>query len=379
MTGGSFTFAERNIYGVTAGVCDPAHRPSRAPWVFRQLVPDGPPIPISILTDPSQGYVPLSIGDWMWEHNTRGLTVDRDGKLILATPDELIRIDPSSGSRELLYGSMATGGGIAGFTIETEPAGTLLYVRRWWTSDRPSGLYRVSPIPPAPFSVSPPPQLVAARPYNLSNAPDLALDAHGRPLLLVQPVELASEYGLYRVNPVDGSVAVVLRFPTLRGGDFNRIAIVPPRPFDDCNPTSLSVQLCNTNLIASAQPTGTAVVDFSLDGWFSIAKGAYGLNLLEEAVTVRIDDVSMTLPEGSLKKNQNGEYVFDGKVGYVTRGADVDTIPLRLRVTQIGGLQFTFAISGTAKLGTQAGETTVNLIVGNDRGSAKTIAQIFKK
>ena len=379
MTGGSFTFAERNIYGVTAGVCGPAGHPSLTPWVFRQLVPDGSPIPISILTDPSQGYVPLFIGDFLWAYNTRGLTVDRDGKLILATPDELIRIDPSSGSRELLYGSMATGGGIAGFTIETEPAGTLLYVRRWWTSDRPSGLYRVSPIPPAPFSVSPPPQLVAARPYNLSNPPDLALDAHGRPLLLVQPVELASEYGLYRVNPVDGSVAVVLRFPTLRGGDFNRIAIVPPRPFDDCNPTSLSVQLCNTNLIASAQPTGTAVVDFSLDGWFSIAKGSYGLNLLEEAVTVRIDDVSVTLPEGSLKKNQNGEYVFDGKVGYVTRTAAIDIIPLRLRVTQIGGLQFTFAISGTAKLGKQAGETTVNLIVGNDRGSAKTIAQIFKK
>ena len=361
---GSFAFTERNIiYGIAGDVCDPSLTPARrppTPWVFRQSVPDGAPIPISTLTDPAQGYVPSMI------FSNYGLSVERDGKLILATSDELIRIDPSTGLRELLYGPLATGGGIWG-PVEIEPAGTFIYFAF-------SDLYRASPIPPSPYSVEPvSPRWVARVP--LSDNPDLALDAHGRALVLGARNE-ASEAVVYRLNPVDGSFAVVLRIPTLQYDPYNRIAIVPPRPFDDCNPNSPSVQLCNTNLTLGAQPIVTNAVDFSLSGWFSIAKGSDGLNLLEEAVTLQIGDFSVTLPEGSLKQNQNGEYVFDGKVAYVARNADVESVPMQVRIIQVGGLQYNFTIVGTTKLEKPSGETTVNLVVGNDRGSTNLVAQI---
>lgn len=102
---------------------------------------------------------------------------------------------------------------------------------------------------------------------------------------------------------------------------------------------------------------------------FALGKDSNGINPMNEVVTLKVGNVALTIPSGSIHKNRLGLFTFVG---------EIDNRWIEMLITPVGRNRFSFqAAAYGADLGGIKHPIPVELTIGNDSGitSAKAIIQ----
>src|SRR5260370_39266491 len=99
-----------------------------------------------------------------------------------------------------------------------------------------------------------------------------------------------------------------------------------------------------------------------------LGAGSDGINPVAEDVTLQVGPYSVTIPDGSFKRNKKGAYVFAGIINGVS---------LQFRIVPVGGNSYTLQAEGSgANLTGISNPVTVTLTIGDDSGSTQITAEI---
>jgi len=105
---------------------------------------------------------------------------------------------------------------------------------------------------------------------------------------------------------------------------------------------------------------------FEVSGTFGLSQGGV-ISPVTQPVTIELDSLSMTIPAGSFRQDQQGAFVFEGTTGGVA---------LEANLTPIGGNGYTFKIRGAGadlaryRLDNNPYPIRVMLAIGNNGGSS---------
>jgi hypothetical protein len=144
---------------------------------------------------------------------------------------------------------------------------------------------------------------------------------------------------------------------------------------------SLSAGSAGIEAVAAAQPLAELKADVDLDiedgefeiiGTFTLGAGSNGVDLASEALTLAVKggkaSFSITVPEGSFKKDSRGHFSFRGNIARVRLLASI-------RLMRPGTYQFEME-GDRVNLNGVANPVTVSLTVGDDDGGTTVQAKI---
>jgi hypothetical protein len=118
---------------------------------------------------------------------------------------------------------------------------------------------------------------------------------------------------------------------------------------------------------ASLHLNGRPPTKFRIRGSFTLGTGSTGIDPVNEAVTLKIGTLSVSIPKGSFTQTSKGDYEFQGVVG---------TIAILFRITQVPSASFIWEVNGATNAGLlRTNPVTIGLTIGNNTGTGSVIAR----
>jgi 6-phosphogluconolactonase len=250
-------------------------------------------------------------------------------------------IDPSTGALTAIGSPVMSGQGPQ--SVAVDPSGKFAYVTN--AVDNTVSAYTIDPSTGVLTQV-------ASSPFTAGQGPNsVAVDPSGK-FAYVANFSGNSVSG-YTIDPSTGALTSI-GSAFAAGGEPFSVAIITPHPL--------------VPFASSFAKLEIAKQGFDLNESFTLGTNSSGINPVTENVTLKIGTYSVTIPAGSLKKNPNGRFAFEGVINGVS---------LQVQIVPLGNNIFTFKAEGTGvDLTGLTNPVTVVLTIGIDSGTTTTTAEL---